>query len=128
MDVSLAIRSHHMKVAVFTVDCLDPLVLTDLQVVMLCSPPVIFERLQSSRLYERTRERDVANLKQLGRSKECHVGRIVKDRIDQASLFHDECFESGFLGFDRAGQSCRTRTYDEDVSLVVALRDGLGAR
>src|SRR6266850_8603526 len=128
MNMPLAIGGNHVKITVFTVDGLDPLVLANLQVVMLGGAPIVFERFQSSRLHERTREWDVSNLEQLGRSKKCHVGRIVKDRIDQASLFQDECFESGFLSFDRAGQSGRTGTDDEDVSLLVTLWDGLGAR
>src|SRR5882757_4633720 len=97
MNVSLPIGGNHMKIAVLTVDGLHPLVLANLQVVVLCSAPVIFERFQTSRFHESASEWDVANLKQLGRSKKGHVSRIVEDRIDQASLFQDECFEKGCL-------------------------------
>ena len=127
-DVPLPISSHHVKIAIFAVDGFDPLVLTNLQIVMLGCAAIIFERLQAGRLHQRTGEWDVADFEQLRRREKRHVRRIVKDRIDQAAFVEDECLESGFLGFDCAGESRRAGPYNEDVSLVVALRDGLGAR
>src|SRR5882724_3246649 len=105
MDMTLPVSGCDVKVAVFAVDGLDPMVLANLQVVMLSGATVVLQRLQARGLHERTGKRDVTDLQQFRSSEKRHVSRIVEDRIDQAPLLDDEGLESSFLSFDRAGQT-----------------------
>src|SRR6266852_1679507 len=128
VDVSLTIGGCHSKVPVFAVDRFDPVVLANLQLVMLGGTAVVLEGFLASGLHQRGGERDLADLEQLRCGEKCHVGRIVEDRIDEASLVKNDRLETSFLRLNGAGQSSGTGAHDEDVSARVALGDGLSAR
>ena len=106
----------------------DPMVLANLQVIVLGGSAVVLEGFLASGLHQRSGERDVTDLEQLRRGEKGHVGRIVEDRIHQASFVKDDRPEASFLGLNGAGQSSGTGAHDEDVDPRVALGDGLGAR
>src|SRR5713101_2636501 len=128
VDVSLTIGGCNPKVPVFAVDRLDPVVLANLPLVMLGGTAVVLDGFLASGLHQRGGERDLADLEQLRCVEKCHVGRIVEDRIDEASLVKNDRLETSFLRLNRAGESSGTGAHDEDVSARVALGDGLSAR
>ena len=102
MDVSLAIGGGNVKTSVFAIDGLHPVVLVDLQIVVLCGSAVVLKSFLAGGLDERTREGDVANLQEFRRCEEGHVGRIVENRIDEAALVENERLEASLLRFNGA--------------------------
>ena len=92
-DTEVSILAHHR---------LDPFVLANIQTVVLGNFPIVFECFLARRLLQRRSEGNVANFEQLRRSEKRHVRRIVKQRIHQAALIHDDDFEPDLLRFDCA--------------------------
>src|SRR5271167_4153307 len=95
---------------------------------MLRDLPVILERFLTRGLLVGSAERDVANLEQLRRGKESHVGGIVEDGIDHATLINRDDLESSSLRLDRAGETGRPRADDQHVNPSVGTRLQLSTR
>src|SRR5207249_9998549 len=76
-DVELAVPPHHR---------LHPLILPDIEVIVLRNFAVILERLFACGLLAGSAEWNIADLQQLRRSKERHVRWIVIDGVDHAAL------------------------------------------
>ena len=95
---------------------------------MLRDLPVILERFLTRGLLVGSAERDVANLEQFRRGKESHIGGIVEDRIDHATLINRDDLESGSLRLDRAGKTSRPGADDKHVDPSVGARLRLSTR
>ena len=91
--------------------------------------PVVAERLQPRRLVVRAHERQAADLHQLWRREEHHLGRIVQERIDERALFDDLTGELVLGGGDGGGEPGRAGADDDNVecmhsSAAARARDG----
>src|SRR5207244_12857872 len=117
-EVEFAVPPHHR---------LHPLILPDIEVIVLRNFAVILERLFACGLLARSAEWDVADLQQLRRSKERHVRWIVIDGVDHAALVNRNHFESRALSFDSTGQPCWASANDDDIGARVRTRDSLRA-
>jgi hypothetical protein len=103
------------KVAVFARYPLDPFVLADAQLIKLGHTPVILERLRACGLFVHGGHGDVADLQQLRRGEEHHVGGVVVNRIDDAPLFDEHGVQVPSLQLDGAGQTGGPGAYDDRV-------------
>src|SRR5947207_3287696 len=117
-DVELAVPPHHR---------LHPLILPDIEVIVLRNFAVILERLFACGLLAGSAEWNIADLQQLRRSKERHVRWIVIDGVDHAALVNRNHFESRALSFDSTGQPGWASANDDDIGARVRTRDSLRA-
>ena len=127
VDGALPVGRGYAKITVLTRNRLYPFVLPDVQLKVLGDTAVIFERFQPRRLSQRGGERNIANLEQLRRGEEHHVGRIVIDGIDEASLVDNQGLEARLLRFDGAGHARGTSAHDQHVAPGVGPRMRLRA-
>src|SRR5882724_2477496 len=130
IDPAEAIGRRNLKIVVTPGHRLHPLVLADIEMIVLGDLAVVFERLLPGGFLPGGAERNIADFQQFGGSEERHVGRIVVDRIDYASLVDGYGLEASPLGLDGAGQSGRTGAdYDNvgrSIGLALALRTRKG--
>src|SRR5438034_11125358 len=112
--VELAVPPHHR---------LHPLILPDIEVIVLRNFAVILERLFACGLLAGSAEWNIADLQQLRRSKERHVRWIVIDGVDHAALVNRNHFESRALSFDSTGQPGWASANDDDIGARVRTRD-----
>src|SRR5271156_1091946 len=85
------------EVSVFAHHRLHPLVLANIETVMLSDLAVILKRFFASGLLQRGRKRDVTNLEQFGSGKKSHACGIVEKRIDQTTFVEDDDFQADLL-------------------------------
>jgi len=128
VDSSQPIGGSDLEIAVPPIHRLHPLVLCDRQTIVLRNLAVILERFLTCGFLIGSAERDVANLEQLWRSKKSHVGGIVEDGIDHATLINRDDLESGSLRLDRTGKTRRPGSDDKHVDPGVGARLRLSAR
>ncbi len=92
------------EVAVTAADGIYGFVLTNLELIMLGYLSIVFEGFDAAGLLVGTGERDIADLKQLRRGEEGHVGRIVEERVAEAALVDQHGGKAGALRFNSAGK------------------------
>ena len=78
-------------------------------------PAVIFEGFPAGGLFIMADKRDVTDLKEERGREVRHIGREMKQRIDQHAFVDDEGIETGSLCFDSAGESNRAGADDDEV-------------
>ncbi len=78
------------EVAVGAVDAFDGLILADVELVVLGDLAVVLEGLVAVGLLVGAGEGHVADLEQLRRGEEGHVGRVVEERVAEAALVHQD--------------------------------------
>ena len=110
---------------VFAHDGFNPLVLANVEPVMLGDLAVVLESLLARGLLVRRGEWDLANFKQLGRGKKNHSCGVVKKRIHQAALVEHDDVKPEFLRFDGAGQAGRPCADHQDVGVHLGVRNSL---
>ena len=120
-DVEIIVRAHHS---------FNPLILPQIELVVLGHLAVVLERFQPVGLGIRSGERYVADFQQLRRSEKNHVGRIIKDGIDHAAFIDANNFESGALCFDRTRKAGGAGADNNHIRMHVAaaLKLRLGQR
>ena len=96
------------KAAVRPLDAKHRLILPHIQLIVVRHLAVVLQRLIARGLLVGAGERDVADLQQLRRGKEGHVGRVVKDRVAQAALVHQHRPHPAPAALDGARQAGRT--------------------
>src|SRR5947209_2662286 len=117
-EVEFAVPSHHR---------LYPLILSNVEVIVLGDLAIVLERFFPCGLLARSAEWDVADLQQFRRSKERHVGWIVVDGIDHAALVNRNHFESRALSYYSTGQPGWASANDDYVGARVRTRVSLRA-
>ncbi len=95
---------------------------------MLGNLAVVLERFLARRFLLGGGERDVADFQQFRCGEKDHVRRIVKERVDQASLVEHDDLEADLLRLNGAGQSRRSGANHEDVGTHLRARLSLGLR
>ena len=128
INAAQAVGSCDMKIVIAPGHGLDPLILADIEMIVLGDFAVVLERFLARGLLPRGAEGNVADFQQLRRGKERHVGGIVIDGIDHASLVDGHDFEAGALGFDGAGQSGGPGADHDHIGTGVGLALHLRAR
>ncbi len=103
------------EVAVGAGDAFDGLVLAYVEVVVLGDFAVVLERFVAAGLLVGAGEGHVADLEQLRRGEEGHVGRVVEERVAEAALVDQHGGEAGALGFDGAGKAGGAGADDEQI-------------
>src|SRR5438309_9442325 len=117
-EVEFAVPSHHR---------LYPLILSNVEVIVLGDFAIVFKRFFPCGLLAGSAEWNIADLQQLRRSKERHVRWIVIDGVDHAALVNCNHFESRALSFDSTGQPGWASANDDDIGARVRTRDSLRA-
>lgn len=105
------------KISVRTVEAQDPLVLVNIELIVISDPPVIFESLGTSGLLIERSHRDIADLEQLWSCKEDEIDRVMIDGVDDTALIEEDCGVTAFLNFDSAGESGGTGSDDRYIKL-----------
>ena len=72
---------------------------------MVGHPPVILQRFGPVGLVVQARHRNVADLQQLRRGEEHHVGRVVIERVDDAAFLDQDRLHAALLQLDAAGEA-----------------------
>ena len=108
----------HQERAVGALDAVDRVILANVEAVELRDLAVVLQGLQAVGLLLRGDEGNVADLQQLRRGEEGHVGGVVVERVAQASLVHGNRGVAGAPGLDGAGQAGGTGSDDEYVELL----------
>src|SRR6478672_4426215 len=103
------------KIAVGAGDTLDGLVLAYIEGVVLGDFAVVLERFITAGLLVGAGEGHVADLKQLGRGEENHVGGVVKERVAEAALVDEHGGEACALGFNGTGEAGGASSDDEQI-------------
>lgn len=116
----------HGKVAAVAGDALHPLILADVQAVVLGDLAIVFERFLAIRLLIGAAEGDVADFQQLRRGEEGHVGGIVEQRVAEAAFVDQHGAEAVILGIDGAGQAGGSGSYDEYIAVGGGVGRGVG--
>lgn len=93
----------------------DVFVLADVEPVVLGYLAVVLEGLGTGGLLVGRGEGHVADLEQLGRGEEGHVGGVIEERVGEATLVHENDTEAVALGCDGAGEAGRAGANDEDI-------------
>ena len=112
MNAAIAVGSGDAKIAVPAGYGFHPLVLVDIESVVLGDIAVVLECLRAGRLHVRGIERNVADLEQLRRGEKRHVSRIVEEGVDQAALVDNKHFQSDAMGLDRTREAGGTGAND----------------
>ncbi len=110
----------HQERAVGALDAGHGVVLAHVQAIELRDLAVVLQRLLARGLLLRADEGNVADLQQLRRGEEGHVGGVVVKRVDQAALVHGNHGIARALRLDGAGQAGGTGADDEYVELLHA--------
>src|SRR5277367_5664917 len=103
-----------MSVACMT----DALVLADVKPVVVRNAAVILERFGAHRLFVKRRHGDVADLEQLGRGEEDHVGRVVVEGVYDAAFVKEDGADVAAFELDAAGEAGGARADDDDVHSI----------
>ncbi len=107
------------EVAIGTGYVIDVFVLADVEPVVLGDFAVVLESLGAGRLLIGRGEGHVADLEQLGRGEEGHVGGVIEVRVGVSPLVLENHAEAVALGCDGAGEAGGTGANDEDVEVGV---------
>src|SRR5262249_35451851 len=99
MNLSGTVGGCNSKIPILASDRLDPLILADMQLVVLSDTAIVLERLLPGGFLAGTREWNVADLQQLRCREERHVGGVVENRIHEATLVQNDRLQSDLLGF-----------------------------
>src|SRR5207247_1660926 len=94
VDAPEAVRGREVELAVPPHHRLHPLILPDIEVIVLRNFAVILERLFACGLLAGSAEWNIADLQQLRRSKERHVRWVVIDGVDPAGLDNRNALET----------------------------------
>ena len=109
------IRGVDDESAVAAVDAAHALVEARFDAVVLDGAAIVFQGLGAGGLASRGGHGEVANLHALGRGEEEHVGRIVVERVAEASLVDDQGAQAGALDLNGAGEAGRAGADADDV-------------
>src|SRR5216683_3415480 len=101
---------YYCEVSVLAVDPQHPFVQPQFERIVLRWLPVVFQRLDASRLFRRANQRKIANFEQLRRREKHHVHGIMEDRIAKAAFVNNQRPHSGTLGFNGGRQARRPRS------------------
>jgi hypothetical protein len=101
---------------VFAIDRDDLLFIRDLQIEFIGDLAVIRQRFGARRLVVRRGQRDAADLEQLRRREEDHLGGKAKDRVDQHALLEHLVVQIALLARDGGGQARWAGADDDDVA------------
>ncbi len=112
------------EVTVPALDAGHPLILADVEPVVLRDFAVVLEGLLAGGLLVGARERHVADLQQLRRGEEHHARGIVEQRVDQAALVDHHGLQPAALRFDAASEAGGPGANDQDVEDVVGNHPG----
>ena len=126
MRTAGAIAGADDEITVFSHHGFDPLVLADVQVIMLGNFAVVLQSFLARGLLLGGGEGDVSDLQQLRRGEKEHALRVVIERVHQASLVEDDDSQANLLRFDGAGQACGTSADDEHIAAHLRTRLGPG--
>ena len=110
----------HQERAVGALDAGDGVILAHVQAIELGDLAVVFQRLLARGLLLRADKGNVADLQQLRRGEEGHVGGVVIERIAQAALVHGNRGVARAPRLDGAGQAGGAGADDEYVELLHA--------
>src|ERR1700757_424358 len=94
------------EVPVGTIDPLDVFILSDIEPVVFGNLTVVFEGLVAVGFLIRAGEGHIADLEQLRRGEERHVGGVVEERVAEASLVHQKGRKTSSLRLDCTGKTC----------------------
>ena len=95
----------HGEVEIVALDSLHALVLMDGELVVVGYAAIVFQRFGAAGLFADAGHGDVADLQQLRRGEEHHVGGVMVKRIHHTALVEDQRLEPAALQFDSAGQT-----------------------
>ena len=88
---------------------------------------VVFQSLFARGLLMSSAEGYVTDFQQLRSREERHIGGIVVDRIDDATLVDSHCLEAGTLGFNCAGEPSGTGANHQYIYPRIRVSRSLGA-
>ena len=111
-------RSALVRHALVALDGDDGLVEHDVEVGRVGDAPIVAKRLDPRRLVVRAHERHPADLHELGRGEEHHLGRIVQQRIDERPFLEDEIAEPRSARRDGRREPGGTGADDDDVTKI----------
>ena len=112
---AVTVRGVHPEFPIVARHVIYFLVLVDIQLVVLGNSPVVLQGLSAVGLLVQAGHGDVADLEQLRRGEERHVGGVVVERVGYAALFDEDGVQAAQLEFDAAGQARRPGAHDERV-------------
>ena len=124
MNPSQPVSRSNSKIVVVASHRLYPVVLKQLQLVVLRNLAVILQRLLPSRLHIGRCERYVTNLEEFRRGEENHVRRIVKQGVYQAAFIQNQDLQTKPLSLNRASHARGPGANDEHIRNP--LRTGIG--
>src|SRR6266480_4370570 len=127
-DAVRAVRGSNVEVSILPSDRLDPLILVNVQLVMLGDAAVVLQRLLPRGLEMSCVEWDLADFQKFRRGEEHHVRRIVVNRVDHAALVDDQSLQANLLRFDGTSQPSGPSSDDQYVTASVRAGPDLGSR
>ena len=113
VNAAQPVAGSDVKITILPGNRFNPLILAHIELVVLGDFAVVLQGFEAVGLGVGGAERNIADFQQLRRGEEDHVGRIVKNRVDQASLVNADDLKAGLLRLNCARQTGRSRAdYD----------------
>src|SRR4051794_14507074 len=106
------------EVAVRAVEAENPLVLVNIQPIMVGHPAIVLQSFGPAGLFIERRHRNIADLEQFGRSEENEVDGIVINRINDAAFIEEDGLEAALLQLYTASKTGGPRSNDRYVETL----------